>query len=71
MIKIKKIILITFIFALFCTLKVNSIENKILLKIDNEIITSIDVFKETKYLMAINEGIKEMSKKPFNSSLKI
>ena len=38
-----------------------SIENKILLKIDNEVITSIDVFNETKYLAAINKKINEMS----------
>ena len=40
----------------------NSLENKILLKIDNEIITSIDVYNETKYLMAINDKINEMDK---------
>ncbi len=40
--------------------KVYSIENKILLKIDNKIITSIDVFNETKYLMAINEKVNQM-----------
>ncbi len=39
---------------------VNSLENKILLKIDNEIITSIDVYNETKYLLAINDKINEM-----------
>ena len=38
-----------------------SIENKILLKIDNEVITSIDVFNETKYLAAINKKINEMN----------
>ncbi len=39
-----------------------SIENKILLKIDNEVITSIDVFNETRYLAAINKKINEMDK---------
>ena len=47
----------------FCVLKnTSSIENKILLKIDNEIITSIDVFYETRYLMALNSKINEMKK---------
>tara|TARA_B100000900_G_scaffold412529_1_gene434525 strand:- start:1548 stop:2483 length:936 start_codon:yes stop_codon:yes gene_type:complete len=38
-----------------------SIENKILLKIDNEIITTIDVFNETNYLAAMNKKVKEMN----------
>ncbi len=47
----------------FCVLKnTSSIENKILLKIDNEIITSIDVFYETRYLIALNSKINEMKK---------
>ncbi len=53
-------LLILFIISSFINAK--SIENKILLKIDNEIITSIDVFKETNYLMAINSKINEMEK---------
>ena len=34
--------------------------NKI--KIDNKIITTIDIFKETQYLIAINKDIKKLSK---------
>ena len=41
---------------------VNAIENKILIKVDNKIITSIDIFKETQYLIAINKDIKKLSK---------
>ena len=55
-----KIIFIVIIFYLFPHQNVYSIENKILLKIDNELITSIDVFIQTKYLMAINEKLNEM-----------
>jgi peptidyl-prolyl cis-trans isomerase SurA len=40
-----------------------SIENKILLKIDNEIITSIDVEKEYRYLAALNKNFKDLDKK--------
>ena len=62
--KIKLIKLFVIILIMnFCVLKkTSSIENKILLKIDNEIITSIDVFYETRYLMAINSKINEMKK---------
>jgi len=41
---------------------VNSIENKILLKINNEIITTIDLYNETNYLIALNNGFKSLKK---------
>jgi len=44
---IKNKIIFILIITLFITTKVNSLENKILVKIDNEIITTIDIFKET------------------------
>tara|TARA_B100001093_G_scaffold495181_1_gene539364 strand:- start:2454 stop:3389 length:936 start_codon:yes stop_codon:yes gene_type:complete len=54
-------ILIILIFINFNTSSfTNAIENKILLKIDNEIITSIDVYNEISYLTAMNKKIKEM-----------
>tara|TARA_S200000501_G_scaffold378285_1_gene440182 strand:+ start:3348 stop:4280 length:933 start_codon:yes stop_codon:yes gene_type:complete len=55
-----KIFIVLLILNINFLVKANSIENKILLKIDNKIITSIDVFNETKYLMAINEKINQM-----------
>ena len=58
--KIVRILIILFINFSFAN--ASSIENKILLKIDNEIITTIDVFKETNYLMALNSKISEMEK---------
>lgn len=57
----KKIILILLI-NIFLTFNVYSFENKILVKIDNEIITTIDIFKETQYLSAINKNIQKLSK---------
>ena len=39
----------------------NSIENKILVKIENEIITSLDIKNESRYLLALNPGIKNTS----------
>ena len=58
----KNFFLVIVIINLIFLKNVFSIENKILLKIDNEIITSIDVFNETKYLKAINSKINEMKK---------
>ena len=40
----------------------NSLENKILVKIENQIITSIDVNNEYKYLVALNPSIKNSKK---------
>lgn len=53
--------LILFIFLIF-SLSAHSLENKILVKVDNKIITSIDIFKETQYLIAINENIQKLPK---------
>jgi peptidyl-prolyl cis-trans isomerase SurA len=39
----------------------HSLENKILLKIDNEIVTSIDLENEYKYLSALNPNIKNLN----------
>ena len=41
----------------------NSLENKILFKVNNEIITSLDIFNEIKYLEIINEELKNVEKK--------
>ena len=60
--KIIRILFIILFLGINSFINANSIENKILLKIDNEIITTIDVFKETNYLKAINSKINEMQK---------
>jgi len=49
------------IFFIFNTSS-NSLENKILIKIENQIITSIDVNNEYKYLVALNPSIKNSKK---------
>lgn len=41
----------------------NTVENKILFKVENEIITSLDIFNELRYLEAINEEFKNTEKK--------
>ena len=42
--------------------KVNSIESKIIHKIQNEIITNIDIKNQFKYLVALNNSLKELDK---------
>jgi len=66
----KKLISIIFIFFIFNNSSI-SFENKILIKIDREIVTSIDVDNETKYLLLLNPNIKNLSKEEiFNFSKK-
>ncbi len=40
----------------------NSIENKIVVKVDNEIITSLDIIKEINYLSSLNKNINKLEK---------
>ncbi len=62
MLKNKFLKLLVLIFFSINT-SLNSIENKILLKIDNQIITSVDVANEYKYLIALNPSLKNSEKK--------
>ena len=39
-----------------------ALENKILIKVNNKIITSSDIYNESNYLIALNKEIKELSK---------
>ena len=60
---IKRKILIFFaLFFFISNTNLLSIENKILLKINNQIITSLDVKNEYKYLTALNPNIKNSNK---------
>ena len=53
-----KIILLKIIFNFNLLLnKVSALENKILFKVNNEIITSVDILKEIKYLKIINDNL--------------
>ena len=61
-----KIFKYTIIFVIYLSLIVNhskSSENKILFKVNNEIITSLDIFNELRYLATINEEFKNTEKK--------
>ena len=60
--KFKKILLI-FFYSLIASSNASAIENKILFKVNNEIITSIDILTELKYLEIINSDFIKMQKK--------
>ena len=60
---LKKLILIYLTFNLFIYSSSSlSIENKILVKIENQIISSLDVNNEYKYLIALNPSLKNLKK---------
>ena len=61
MLKKKFLTCLTLIFF-FLNTSSNSQENKILVKIENQIITSLDVNNEYKYLVALNPSIKNSKK---------
>ena len=56
----KKIFVILFIFI--ATGHAQSIEVKIIHNIENEVITNIDIKNEFKYLVALNNSLKELDK---------
>ena len=52
-----------FLLFLVFTFKTFAFENKILFKVNNEIITSIDLLNEIEYLRLINENFSTIEKK--------
>ena len=60
--KLKKLFLAS-LFIIFSIQNSNAIENKILFKIDNEIITTIDIYDEIRFLKAFNPEIKNLTKR--------
>ena len=57
----KKILLIIFLLLIAFTNKIYAIENKILIKVDNAIITTLDIKEEINYLNTLNPRIKSLS----------
>ena len=55
-----------FVLSLFLKIFISSqplaLENKVLFKINNEIITSIDILHEIQYLNLLNENLKNLEK---------
>jgi len=58
-----KIIFFGAFYSLILFSNISAIENKILFKVNNEIITSMDILTELKYLEIINKDFKKASKK--------
>tara|TARA_E500000178_G_C16971307_1_gene731060 strand:- start:676 stop:1605 length:930 start_codon:yes stop_codon:yes gene_type:complete len=56
----KKILIFWVIFYITIT-NALSLENKILIKVDNEIITTVDVLNESKYIKAMNKGLEDIN----------
>ncbi len=65
-----KYFIIILIFKFLFINNLNSIENKIVLKIENEIITTIDIENEISYLKALNPNIKNLDRKKLNQIAK-
>ena len=59
---IKNIIKIFFVVFLILSINANAIENKIVFKVNNEIITTFDIDNEIKYLKILNPAIKDLAK---------
>ena len=62
MIKNIKLIIVIIICSLLIAINANTAENKILLKINNQIITSLDILTELGYLGTINNEFNEIEK---------
>lgn len=56
---------LTFFLILYLITNINTIafENKILFKVDNEILTSLDIYNEIKYIAALNVDFKSLDEK--------
>lgn len=61
----KLLLLISTFFFTFL-INSNALENKIILKIENQIITSIDIVNERNYLQALNPNIKNLAEERLN-----
>ena len=62
MLKLIKYFFISFFCLIILNQNINSKENRILFKVNNEIITSLDIFNELRYLEIINKQIKNTEK---------
>lgn len=58
----KLIIKILFLLLIFLNIEIKAYENKIVVKVDNEIITSIDILNEIDYLTFVNKDLKKFEK---------
>jgi len=58
----KKTIFLILIFFLFTNFSYSKIDLQIIMKINNQIVTSYDIEKESKYLLALNPKLNEINK---------
>ena len=58
-------ILIIALITLFLFEKTNALENQIIVKINNQIITSVDLKNEQNYLLAMNDSLENFTQKEF------
>ena len=63
MYKRRILIYLTIIFFSILNKNLFSYENKIIVKIEKEIITNIDIENESKYLLLLNKGLKNFNEK--------
>ena len=63
----KKNLIFWSLYLILSLSNVIALENKIILKVDNEIITSLDINREIKYLSTLNPSIKSLSKERLRS----
>ena len=63
MINVNNIKKIYLIFFFILSINANAVENSIVFKVNNEIITSLDIDNEIKYLKILNPTIKNLDKK--------
>ncbi len=68
--QIKKILVSIFIFFFLQNLVFSKINFQIIMKIDNQIITSYDIEKETNYLLALNPQLSKMDKSKLSNIAK-
>ena len=59
----KKIYIFGIVFLTILAIPSLAVENKILVKVNNEIITSLDIENESRYLMALNQNIEKLNNK--------
>ena len=58
-----KIFIAASLLIIFSIKNLSAIENKILFKVDNEIITTVDIYEEIKFLKIFNPGISNLEDK--------
>ena len=61
----KKIFFYLLIIFYVCTKQATSLENKIIIKVNNKIITTYDIKQEKKYLIVLNPNLNKIDQKNY------